>query len=27
VNLDVLWYLPGTSPHKFFDQFEISLAV
>ncbi|MDR2369493.1 MAG: hypothetical protein LBD63_02595 [Mycoplasmataceae bacterium] len=26
-DLDVVWYLPGTNPHKYYDQFEISLAV
>ncbi|MDR0674707.1 MAG: hypothetical protein LBF36_00325 [Mycoplasmataceae bacterium] len=25
VDSDVVWYLPGTNPHKYYDQFEISL--
>jgi hypothetical protein len=25
VDIDVVWYLPGTNPLKYYDQFEISL--
>jgi hypothetical protein len=27
LDIDAVWYLPGTNPHKYYDQFEISLAI